>query len=73
MRAQSSWPRDANATWGDKGDAALGQLRCFGRMQLRLTHNVKVTGTLRQGAARCMISNGAVRPLAATCPSRPFC
>jgi hypothetical protein len=37
------------------------------------THNVKVTGTLRQGAARCRISNGTVRPLAATCPSRPTC
>jgi hypothetical protein len=35
--------------------------------------NVEVTGTLRQGTARCTISNGAVRPLAATCPSRPFC
>jgi hypothetical protein len=35
--------------------------------------NVEVTGTLRQGAARCTISNGAVRPLAATCPSRPTC
>jgi transposase len=32
-----------------------------------------LTGTLRQGAARCKISNGAVRPLAATCPSRPTC
>ena len=36
-------------------------------------YNVKVTGTLRQGAARCTISSGTVRPLAATCPSRPFC
>ena len=36
-------------------------------------YNVEVTGTLRQGAARCRISNGAVRPLAATCPSRLFC
>ena len=35
--------------------------------------NVEVTGTLLQGAARCTISNGAVRPLAATCPSRPTC
>ena len=35
--------------------------------------NVKVTGTLLQGAARCTMSNGAVRPLAATCPSRPTC
>ena len=31
-----------------------------------VTANVEVTGTLRQGAARCMISNGTVRPLAAT-------
>ena len=38
-----------------------------------LRHNVKVTGTLRQGAARCRISNGASRPLAATCPCRPTC
>ena len=36
-------------------------------------YNVKVTGTLRQGAARCTISNGTVRLLAATCPSRPTC
>ena len=36
-------------------------------------YNVKVTGTLRQGAARCRISHGTVRPLAATCPSRPTC
>jgi hypothetical protein len=34
---------------------------------------VKVTGTLQGGAARCTISNGAMRPLAAMCPSRPFC
>ena len=40
---------------------------------LHVRSNVKVTGTLRQGAARCTISNGAVRPLAATCPSRPKC
>jgi len=29
--------------------------------------NVKVTGTLQQGAARCRVSNGASRPLVATC------
>lgn len=33
----------------------------------------KVTGMLRQGAARCMLSDGTVRPLAAACPSRPIC
>lgn len=34
--------------------------------------NVKVTGTLRQGAAaRCRISKGALQPLAATCLNRP--
>lgn len=36
-------------------------------------HNAKVTGTLRRGAARCRLSNGTSRRLAATCPSRPFC
>jgi hypothetical protein len=36
-----------------------------------VTSNVKVTGTLRQGAARCTMFHGAVRRLAATCPSRP--
>jgi len=35
--------------------------------------NVEVTGTLRQGAARCRISNSASRRLAATCPSRLTC
>jgi len=35
--------------------------------------NVKVTGTLRQGTARCTIYNGAVRSLAAMCPRRPTC
>ena len=38
-----------------------------------VTYNVKVTGTLRQGAARCRISNGVPRRVAATCPSRPTC
>ena len=33
---------------------------------LHVRSNVKVTGTLWQGAARCLISNGAVRPRAAT-------
>ncbi|NNU42167.1 hypothetical protein [Ramlibacter montanisoli] len=57
-------PRGHSGRWCVKHNLArVGHVRC----------SVKVTGTLRQGAARCTISNGTVRPLAATCPSRPTC